>query len=961
MADSSVSGPVPSTSVLKRRTPYEDRELAGLFELFDRLPPGDEKATLSAIARDRLRAQFPRGVDQTGVAQFVSGLNIEVDLGDLFGAEFYVGHCNESAVVSALCRTLPQGAKAIDVGANFGLYALHAARFAGKLARVVAFEPAPQTFGLLEANIKRNRLSARIKARRAAVSDAPGVATFHVATDQSFSGLRDTGRSPLREAVEVVQVSLDSDAAVKALGAVDFLKIDTEGGEAGVLAGARQTIERSPGLVVLMEYSVKNLTADQAANVRMRVDELLARKMRAWTIDLSDAAASLKSAAQLPASFNGSLLFAGPEAHWVDAFLAALARSAPAATPDVELAWSAAQSLLRVVRQGQQDLTVLERWGSRAGLPDGVGLGQRVVEHIERLEACSKSLTARLENAATAAKSDQDRTDQRQESERLKLKQEEVEWYSARLEQQRRETDALRTMAEQKDLEVTALHEKIASLRGFMNKLSDQLQAKSEEVIRLMERREADMAARGEIEVQWTKSSDALRSRIEALVGELSSARSENDALEEKRLALRGHVDALNEKLAQAAATRAAEAAEYERRIAGREEVLDAVQVQRAALQKIIDTQNEKLEQAAAVRAADMARYREQLEEREAALGAAHAKQVELQDIVSGLNENLEQSSQKWAAVSAAYRHKLTQSEEALEVARTEHARLQAAVEDLTSKLVQSSAARALEVADYQQRLAEREESLQVAEKKRLSMRVIIDDLNEKLVEIGSARSAEFVRYQREIADRQEAVELLENQRIAALGVIDELNEKLAQTLFERASEIDNYQRTISKHVEARALLEREQADALGVIDELNEKLAQTVSAREVERRAAETKRIAMRAIIDETNGKLEQAVLSWKAEAATHDASRRHADVRISELKKVAFEHEEVVAALRDALASANARAEELMLEKTAAEQSCQHLQRQMSDTAAALDERRVQIRQLQQELALKKLGRHF
>lgn len=794
MADSSVSRPEPSSSVLKRRTPYEDAELVGLFELFDRLPPGDERATLSSIARDRLRARFPRGEDQTGIAELVSGLNIEVDLGDLFGAEFYVGHCNETAVVSALCRTLPQGARVIDVGANFGLYALNLARYSGKLSRAVAFEPAPRTFGLLEANIKRNRLSTRIKARRAAVSETPGVVTFHVATDQSFSGLRDTGRSPLREAVDVEQVSLDTDPAVAALGAIDFLKIDTEGGEAGVLAGASNTIARSPGLVVLMEHSVKNLTAQQAAAVRKGVDKLLAKGLRGWTIDLSDKATPLKSAAQLPATFNGSLLLAAPKALWVEAFIAALGEASAHAAAETGLAWSAAAGLLRILRQGQQDITTLERWSANAGLPEGAALGERVIKHIERLQADTKSLSARLERAEATAKSDHERDLLRQESERLKLKQEEVTWYSARLEQQRRETDALRALAEQKDLEITALNEKIVSLRSFMNRLSDQLHVKSEDVIRLMERRESDAAARGDIEIQWAKSLDAMRARVESLSSEVSRTRAESDKIEEKRAALRGHVDDLNAKLAQAAAQRTADAAEHLK----------------------------------------------QLAEREAVLSQARASQADLQ----------------------------------------------AALADLRSELAEARAARAADLASFERRIADSNEGLKAAEKKRIEMRGIIDELNAKLAQAASMRASAAEQHTRDLAEREQAWALLDRQRLEALGLVAELKAKLSG-------------------------LEQ------GLV-------------------AAENKRVAMRAVIDDLNGKVEHATLK-------------------------ARDHDETVAALRDALASANARVDEVSKKMAASDAARQALEAQMSEATTVLNERREQVRQLQQELALKKLGRKF
>ena len=75
-------------------------------------------------------------------------------------------------------------------------------------------------------------------------TDAPGTAAFHVAADGSFSGLRDTGRSPAREVVEVQVVTLDGLASLRERQ-VDLLKIDVEGFEGAVLAGARERIRRA--------------------------------------------------------------------------------------------------------------------------------------------------------------------------------------------------------------------------------------------------------------------------------------------------------------------------------------------------------------------------------------------------------------------------------------------------------------------------------------------------------------------------------------------------------------------------------------------------------------------------------------------------------------------------------------------------------------------------------------------
>lgn len=307
-----------------RKTPSQHLELVGLFHLLDALHSSDIKTALSHYTREKLRETFPQGALSVDIVELANGLKVEVDTGDLFGAEFFLGHCNEARVISAISQTLPEAARVIDVGANFGAFALHAAYVAGRQCRTIAFEPAPTAHRLLVANVTRNGLEDRIDVRRMAVGATPGATIFHVAADESFSGLRATGRSPLRESIDIALTSLDNDVGVKALGPIDFLKIDTEGGEGEVLDGARETIARSPSIVVLMEYSAKNLTDAQAKIVRSRVSELIKEGLETWVIGADDLPVGLPSAEALPLTFSGSLLLARRASNWGQSLLSSL-------------------------------------------------------------------------------------------------------------------------------------------------------------------------------------------------------------------------------------------------------------------------------------------------------------------------------------------------------------------------------------------------------------------------------------------------------------------------------------------------------------------------------------------------------------------------------------------------------------------------------------------------------------
>ncbi len=70
-----------------------------------------------------------------------------------------------------------RGRTFLEVGANFGVYALPAVA-QHDFGRAVAYEPDPVSFDLLQRNIERNALGSRVTAHQAALSAAPGELTL---------------------------------------------------------------------------------------------------------------------------------------------------------------------------------------------------------------------------------------------------------------------------------------------------------------------------------------------------------------------------------------------------------------------------------------------------------------------------------------------------------------------------------------------------------------------------------------------------------------------------------------------------------------------------------------------------------------------------------------------------------------------------------------------------------------
>lgn len=131
----------------------------------------------------------------------------------------------------------------VDVGANIGLSTILLARSA---QRVIAFEPSPANVGYLRRNLASNGI-ANVEVVAAAMSDRPGTLRFHVAQFGAGSHVVAPGHvlGNAVATIEVPAVTLDDALTVP----VSFIKIDAEGHEPDVLAGARAVLARDRPLI----------------------------------------------------------------------------------------------------------------------------------------------------------------------------------------------------------------------------------------------------------------------------------------------------------------------------------------------------------------------------------------------------------------------------------------------------------------------------------------------------------------------------------------------------------------------------------------------------------------------------------------------------------------------------------------------------------------------------------------
>jgi FkbM family methyltransferase len=146
----------------------------------------------------------------------------------------------------------------VDVGANIGFVTIAAAKRLSS-GRVLAAEPTPAAFGRLVRNVERNGVTDRVLLAQCLLGDRQTEMTLHVIPGQEeYSSLQPLVHPNANAEASVEQTlpmqRLDDLVARHGLDPA-FLKIDVEGAEALVLAGARTMLERSRPVIVA-EFSL---------------------------------------------------------------------------------------------------------------------------------------------------------------------------------------------------------------------------------------------------------------------------------------------------------------------------------------------------------------------------------------------------------------------------------------------------------------------------------------------------------------------------------------------------------------------------------------------------------------------------------------------------------------------------------------------------------------------------------
>ncbi len=138
----------------------------------------------------------------------------------------------------------------VDCGSNIGLSVLYFKRLYPN-GRVLAFEPDPATFGMVELKVRSNNL-AGVTLVNKALYDAVGSVPFYISPDQPGLLVQSTRRENLvASQLTSVEAAMLSTYLTEP---VDFLKMDIEGAEEQVLKDLKETGKLDLVREIVLEY-----------------------------------------------------------------------------------------------------------------------------------------------------------------------------------------------------------------------------------------------------------------------------------------------------------------------------------------------------------------------------------------------------------------------------------------------------------------------------------------------------------------------------------------------------------------------------------------------------------------------------------------------------------------------------------------------------------------------------------
>lgn len=183
----------------------------------------------------------------------VFGTNLRLDLSNHVDRMIYLG-CYEALNTYRFKRILKPGMTVVDVGANIGYFTYLASKSVGPQGKVIAVEPHPANFHILQETVRSNHL-AQVTPVSIALGDQQGEGNILMANQPDLvNRTASMVRDKTEQSFAVRVRTLDDCAEEWGIRTIDLLKIDVDGFETPIIRGARKLLAAGRIRNIIIEY-----------------------------------------------------------------------------------------------------------------------------------------------------------------------------------------------------------------------------------------------------------------------------------------------------------------------------------------------------------------------------------------------------------------------------------------------------------------------------------------------------------------------------------------------------------------------------------------------------------------------------------------------------------------------------------------------------------------------------------
>jgi FkbM family methyltransferase len=195
------------------------------------------------------------------------GSVLELDLANFADRMIYMG-CYEPLNTYRFKKILRPGMVVVDVGANIGYFSLLAASCVGNSGRVFAIEPWPANFAVLKNAVQRNGLR-QVSIFSYGLGATDSIGRVSQADQKIFNNRTASMAGDDAEGLAVVVKSLDQCLDAWGVERVDLLKVDVDGFETQVLAGAQSSLRSGRIRNIIIELNDFWLTRSNSSRANV--------------------------------------------------------------------------------------------------------------------------------------------------------------------------------------------------------------------------------------------------------------------------------------------------------------------------------------------------------------------------------------------------------------------------------------------------------------------------------------------------------------------------------------------------------------------------------------------------------------------------------------------------------------------------------------------------------------------